>query len=817
MGSHESHHSERKYQALFENSITALFITKPDGSILEANNAACRMFGYTHEEICELGREGIISADTPGLAEMLKERREKGSVKGELIGIRKNGDRIFCEFSSSLYKAADGEVLACVTLVETTKKKLVEERLESVINNVPGVVFAMDSTDLKQARLEMELLIDNTDESFILMDKDLRILSFNTQFDRLYQDYFGKKVRKGESILDYARTDRREKVRKIYERVLKGETEHSLLTVPLSDGSEKIISITYKPARGDHNEIVGAFVTASDVTKETYARREQKAAEAQILSKTRQLDVIAEFNSRLIKENSWQRALKKSLESFGRVVSADRVYYFENDFTSEKPGPVTTMIMEWTSGAVTSELDNPLHQKLLFDDIRLFIDELIAGEPFNRIVREIEDESFREFLKAQQVKSLLALPVYAGNRFRGFIGFDDCTDERVWSAEEVSFLQTIILNLAGAIENKDSEMALQAAFDEKNEILERIGDGFFAVDSSFTVTYWNKQAEKLLFTNREEILGEDLWSRFDKSIAKESYRNYKRAMEEQVSLYFEDYYEPIDRWFDVNVYPSLNGLSVFFKDKTDEKQADLAFKELYRELELRSKELAASNAELEQFAFVASHDLQEPLRMITSFLAQLEKKYDAVLDEKGKKYIYFAIDGAKRMRQIILDLLEFSRVGRVESEREEVDLNELIHEVLSLNRKLIEESDANIKLDQLPVITAAKSPIRQLFQNLIQNAIKYQDNGTRPVIQITCQERVDEWQFSVRDNGIGIKQEYSEKIFTIFQRLHGKEEYSGTGMGLAICKKIVEDHGGNIGVKSAIGEGSTFYFTIRKP
>jgi PAS domain S-box-containing protein len=223
-----------------------------------------------------------------------------------------------------------------------------------------------------------------------------------------------------------------------------------------------------------------------------------------------------------------------------------------------------------------------------------------------------------------------------------------------------------------------------------------------------------------------------------------------------------------------------------------------------------------TNKGLEQFAFAASHDLQEPLRMVTNYLALIEKKYKDILDDTGKKYIHFAVDGALRMRQIILDLLEFSRIGRTETMSTAVDINLLINEILVLFSSQIQEKRAVIDIGQLPVFNTFKVPLRQAFQNLIGNALKYQRPGSSPVINISAQEENKYWKFSVKDNGIGIKQEHFERIFVIFQRLHVKEEYSGTGVGLAITQKIIESIGGEIWVESTEGEGSTFIFTIPK-
>jgi PAS domain S-box-containing protein len=254
------------------------------------------------------------------------------------------------------------------------------------------------------------------------------------------------------------------------------------------------------------------------------------------------------------------------------------------------------------------------------------------------------------------------------------------------------------------------------------------------------------------------------------------------------------------------------------RDITKLKENECQLKALNEKLEKRAKELIVSNQELEQFAYVASHDLQEPLRMVTSFLSQIEKKYSDLLDEKGKKYIFFAVDGAKRMRQMILDLLEFSRAGKNESNDERVNLNAVVKEILDLHQQKIKETHAQISFENLPVIAAPKTALRQVFQNLISNGLKYSrlNHGIRPKISIAATEESEYWRFRVNDNGIGIELQYFEKIFIIFQRLHDKNEYSGTGIGLAITKKIIENLGGKIWVESEVDKGSSFFFTVPK-
>ena len=243
-----------------------------------------------------------------------------------------------------------------------------------------------------------------------------------------------------------------------------------------------------------------------------------------------------------------------------------------------------------------------------------------------------------------------------------------------------------------------------------------------------------------------------------------------------------------------------------FQDITERKKAEEILK-------LKLEELARSNAELEQFAYVSSHDLQEPLRMISSYLQLLQRRYQGKLDEKADKYIYFAVDGASRMQNLINDLLEFSRVTTRAKEPEPTDCEFVLNQVLSNLELYIKENKATVSHDPLPEVMADNTQLAQVFQNLIVNGIKFHSEEA-PKIHISAEKKANEWVFSVKDNGIGIDPQYSEKIFEVFKRLHKKEEYPGTGIGLAVCKKIVERHGGRIWVESELGKGSTFYFTL---
>jgi signal transduction histidine kinase len=231
-------------------------------------------------------------------------------------------------------------------------------------------------------------------------------------------------------------------------------------------------------------------------------------------------------------------------------------------------------------------------------------------------------------------------------------------------------------------------------------------------------------------------------------------------------------------------------------------------------LATQAAELQRSNAELEQFAYVASHDLQEPLRKVASFSQMLRRRYSAQLDERANQYIDFAIDGANRMQTLINDLLQFSRVGRFHEARADVDLEEVYAVTESTLSVAVEEAGAVISHDPLPTVTGDPVQLGLLLQNLLSNAIKFRAPERSPEIHVSATRRDDMWHFAVTDNGIGIGAEYVERIFVIFQRLHSRESYPGTGIGLAMCKKIVEFHGGTIGVDTSHAPGTSITFTL---
>ena len=285
---------------------------------------------------------------------------------------------------------------------------------------------------------------------------------------------------------------------------------------------------------------------------------------------------------------------------------------------------------------------------------------------------------------------------------------------------------------------------------------------------------------------------------------------------------FEQYVTPLDRHYSIVAFaPRPRRVVAVFTDVTEQRLAEAELQRHRTHLEdlvrERTAELMRSNADLEEFAYVASHDLQEPLRMVTSYVQLLRQRYGGKLDHDADDFIGYATDGAGRMRQLIQDLLLYSRVGRRKETLKPVDCRLALDKALGNLSQAIEERGVRVTIGELPRVMADETQLIQLWQNLLSNAIKFSDTS-QPEVQVEArQDDAEDWVFSVRDNGLGLDSRFARRIFRVFQRLHTREEFPGTGIGLAVCKKIVDRHGGRIWVESVKREGATFHFTIPHP
>ena len=348
-------------------------------------------------------------------------------------------------------------------------------------------------------------------------------------------------------------------------------------------------------------------------------------------------------------------------------------------------------------------------------------------------------------------------------------------------------------------------------------VVESSDDAILSKDLKGTITAWNRGAEKIFGYSAAEAMGQPMLMLFPPDRLSDEADILARVGRGESVEHFEAVRLRKDgKKIDVSVTISpirdssgaIVGASKIARDITERKQAEAV-------LASQAEELRRSNAELEQFAYVASHDLQEPLRMVASYAELLAERYQGKLDDRADKYIGYAVDGAKRMQILIHDLLAYARVSSQAKPLQPTDSSAVLAQVMKQLRATIEVSKAEVKYGQLPVVNADEVQLGQIFQNLISNAVKFHVEGP-PHVEIRAESDGRMWNFAVADDGIGISKESGGRIFQMFQRLHTREEYEGSGIGLAISKRIVERHGGRIWFDSIPGKGTTFHFTIPK-
>lgn len=361
-------------------------------------------------------------------------------------------------------------------------------------------------------------------------------------------------------------------------------------------------------------------------------------------------------------------------------------------------------------------------------------------------------------------------------------------------------------------ERKRIEKALRTSEEEFREIFNATTDALILLNQEGRITRVNKTAsevygyteEEFLALNPQQLIHPDYHHVFQQFLADVKRKGTFSGETLDVKRSGELFYTDVRG--SAVTFQGQEYILASIRDVTEQKEAELKLEETMRELE-------RSNVELQRFAYIASHDLQEPLRMVTSYLQLLERRYGDLLQGDAQDFIAYAVDGATRMKQLINDLLTYSRVGTRDITHAPVDTQQILDEVLDTLQFRIEEVQGEVISRSLPTVPGDKTQLEQLFQNLIDNALKFR--GDKPArIEVRAEKGDGEWVFSIKDNGIGMDPEFQDRVFIIFQRLHAQDEYEGTGIGLAVCKRIVERHGGEIWFESEPGEGTTFYFTI---
>ncbi|WP_146237989.1 PAS domain S-box protein [Meiothermus sp. Pnk-1] len=779
--------------AVVESSADAIISKDLNGVITGWNRGAEEMYGYSAEEIVGQPVTRLIPPHLVGEEEKLLERVQRGErvEQYETLRRRKDGSDLYVSLTLSPIRDRAGRVIGASSIArDITERKLEEEGLRFLDQASVALAANLDveETLRRIAQLAVPRLADWCSVSLPNAEGKLEALEIahpDPERVRLVRELaaeypedpeapgFGARLmRTGQYLLVPEVNDEMLRAVARDERhleLLRKLELGSVLLVPMLAGGETVGLIGLGMNRGSRRFGARDLALAQELGRRAGVALAHARLYRQLQEREQELRTLAET----IPQLAWMA------DEDGYIFWYNQRWY---DYTGATPAEMEG----WGWQKVH-------HPEVLPKVMERWLASLRTGQPFEMVFPlRGRDGRFRQFLTR-----VVPLRDEKGRVVRWFGTNTDITQQ----IETEEALRESQKRYRSLIENYPGGTVI--LFDQNLRYL--LVDGLGLADMGLS---------------REELEERTVYELFEPELAERLAGLYRRAlagerMSEEVGFGERTYLvwvAPV-RSPDGQVRQGL----AFTQDITELKRLERELRELNAELETRvaqrTAELERSNRDLEQFAYVASHDLQEPLRMISSYTQLLAKRYADKLDEKAHQYIHYAVDGAERMQRLIQDLLAYSRVGTRAQALEPTDAQSVLRETLENLQFALRESGAAVEADPLPVVLADRSQLGQVLQNLIANAVKFR-HPERPLrIRIGAARQGEMWRFSVEDNGIGIEEEYFERIFVIFQRLHGKEDYPGSGIGLAMCKKIVERHGGKIWVESVLGEGSRFYFT----
>lgn len=577
------------------------------------------------------------------------------------------------------------------------------------------------------------------------------------------------------------------------------------------DGSVKWLS-----GKGTPKQLPdGSMLWNTLITDITSLKKAQQKLKSQTIMQERLMHIASEYINFPIEE--MDNRIQSSLEEIGRFVNADRAYLIQYNFKQQ----TASNTHEWCGPNI--EAVKGSLQGVPMKEYQIFVDNHVKGKPLLiPNVEAVEDGPMKADLLRQGIKSLVTVPMINEDKCFGCVGFDSVNEVHEYTDGDLKLLSLFSEVLINAITRAVTDQELRYSQEKQSKLTASVPGAIYQMEmdpqgnisfpfiSEGMADLHEQLTPAAVMENPQlgfsvihlddlpQIMGKIEASRTELTSFLADYRivwpdgqiKWNRAISRP-----ERREDGTVVWYGI------------FQDITEQRKLE--------QIKKFAEELEVKNKELEQFTYVASHDLQEPLRTIKSYSGLLSQRFSDDLNEDGQQFLKFIGDASLRMSNLIKGLLDYSQIGR-DKKISEVDCNELVDEVLQDLGSSIESHDAQITADNLPVIQGYKLELRQLFQNLIGNAIKFHRPGQGPKVEVDAIEHTTHWQFLVKDNGIGINPIYQEKIFTLFQRLHQSKEFDGTGIGLAHCKKIVEMHHGEIWLESTEGEGSTFFFTLKK-
>ncbi|CAN5418215.1 hypothetical protein BH11BAC2_BH11BAC2_18070 [soil metagenome] len=765
--------------ALDEASIVA--ITDKHGIIQHANDNFCRVSKYSREELIgqdhRLVNSGYHSKEF--IYELWTTISKGENWRGEFKNKAKDGTFywVYTTIIPFLDKMKQPYQYVSIKFDITDRKKLEEEVLQ--LNEGLELKVIERTRELENSKAELTKMLDkvsflasiteNIQDPIISADNNFIITKWNNAAEKL----LGWKSEEviGEPISEILKTqfnfDSPEEIQKT---LTLSDYWQGELVYFTKVGEKLNVLTTVSTLKNMGGKNVGSLFLVKDITA-------RKSAEEAILKLNMELEErVVERTQEINKREKRYRAL---IENSNDVISL-----MDEEFNVVYRSPSAARITGWEDGDLLhfSAIRN-VHP----EDLEIVKDLIVdlrtnPGKQINCLFRNQHKAGHYLWLEG------VAINLLNDENIKGFVfNFRDITSRK--QAEEEKELFTSIVNFSD--------------------------DAIISKNLKGIITSWNHGAELVFGYKNEEVVGKHISILIPLHLQHEEVEIINKIrMGQYVDHYETERVRKDGKIINVTltVSPLKNsagkivGASKISRDVTEKKKVE-------KELSKNVAELERSNKELEQFAYIASHDLQEPLRMVGSYMQLIERRYKGKLDTEADEFIHYAVDGANRMKQLISDLLNYSRMN-TPGTIIPVDLNTVLEEILKNLTKSFSESGAKFQSEKLPVIEADRTQMIQLFQNLISNAIKFRREGISPEISLTAVKKEGEWLFSIADNGIGIDQQYADRVFIVFKQLHTKAKYGGTGIGLAIAKKIVERHGGSIWFDSVSGKGTTFNFTL---
>jgi PAS domain S-box-containing protein len=853
---------EEKYRDIVETANEGIWIVDAETKITYANKKMAEMLGCSPEEmIGRLGTDFVDDSYKIYSNQGMENRRLGIDEIHENKFVRKDRSALWVLVNSKSLFDNSGKFTGVLSmLTDITERKKAEAKLEETLDNLEEVVIerTLQLEKTYKSLKESEQSLAEAQQMAHVGNWDWNLVTNKVhRSDEIYRIYKRKPEELdvfSNELLIYVHPDDRDFVDKAAKEALNGKPYNIDFRIILPDGEERVVHAQGKALFDEKNKPIRMKGTVQDITER------------------KQLEKAIESIARLPYENPnpVMRLSQGHIINYANPAAQVMLSDWGSTIDQETPEEITEIAIESLHDGVHRELECSYNGHTYLLNLSPFPKEgyvnLYARDITKR--RRSEEniqilanavESSNDAIITQSLSGIIESWNKGAEQIYGYSpeevlgknvsilepgthkGEINQLIDKTKQEKKVQHYETIrqkkddtIINVSVTLspvldksgnfkaiscigrditESIKSKEALRLSNNYNRSLIEASLDPLVTIGLDGKITDVNTSTEFVTGYSRDELIDTDFTDYFtEQEKAKKGYQEVFR--ESLVSNYALEirhrngHITPV--LFNASVYKDESGevIGVFAaaRDITELKKAE-------ETLKLKIEELARSNAELEQFACVSSHDLQEPLRMISSYLQLLQRRYQGNLDDKADKYIYYAVDGAARMQNLINDLLEFSRVATRAKEPEPIDSELVLCQTLSNLELYIKQNNATVTHDLLPEVMADSSQLGQVFQNLIANGLKFH-SGKAPKIHISAEKKEKEWLFSVKDNGIGIDPQYSQKIFEVFKRLHRKEEYSGTGIGLSICKKIVERHGGRIWVESELGKGAIFYFTL---